>query len=111
MGSHKNCSKIKVRLVDIPDFKCHRCLGLACPIDGRPAENGSLKDKKLEVVESFVYLGDGISSNGSYDISTIAIIRSAWEKFCELLTLLTKYRRAIVFSCRPFPNILKYKHH
>ena len=58
---YKKCSEIKGRLVDIPDFKCHRCLGLACPIDGIPVELVSFRDKKLEVVESFVYLGDGIS--------------------------------------------------
>ena len=33
--AHKKCSGIKGRLVDTPDFKCCRCLGLACPIDGR----------------------------------------------------------------------------
>ena len=36
---HKKCSGIKGRLVDIPDFKCHRCLALARPIDGRPVEH------------------------------------------------------------------------
>ena len=46
---HKKCSAIKGRLVDIPDFKCHRCLGLARSIDGGPVEHVSLGDKKLEV--------------------------------------------------------------
>ena len=30
---HKKHSGIKGRLVDIPDFKCQKCLGLARPID------------------------------------------------------------------------------
>ena len=51
---HKKCSGIKDRLVDIPDFKCHRGLGLARPVDGRPADHVSLGDQKVEVVESFV---------------------------------------------------------
>ena len=51
---HKKCSGIKDRFVDIPDFKCHRCLGLASPVDGRPADHVSLGDQKVEVVESFV---------------------------------------------------------
>ena len=109
--AHKKCSEIKVRLVDIPDFKCHKCLGLARPVDGRPAEHVSLKYQKLEVVEFLVYLGDGTSSNWVSDISTIARIHSACAKFRKLLTLLTKYRRVIVFSCRPFPKILKYRDH
>ena len=86
---HKKCSGIKVRLVDIPDFKCHKCLFLARPIDGGPTEHVSLGDQKLEVVESFVYLGDGISPNGGCEVSTIARTRSAWGMFRELLPLLT----------------------
>ena len=52
------------RLADVPDFKCHKCLGLARPIDGRPVEHVSLGDKKLVEIESFVYLEYGISPNG-----------------------------------------------
>ena len=48
---HKKSSGIKGRLVAIPDFKCHRCLGLGRPIDVRPVEHVSLGDKKLEVVD------------------------------------------------------------
>ena len=91
----KKCSGIKVRLVDIGGFKCHRYLGLARPIDGRPVEHVSFKDQKLVVVESFVYLGEKVSLNGGCDISIIARICSTWEKFRELLTLLTN--QAIAF--------------
>ena len=91
----KKCSGIKVRLVDIGGFKCHRYLGLARPIDGRPVEHVSFKDQKLVVVESIVYLGEKVSLNGGCDISIIARICSTWEKFRELLTLLTN--QAIAF--------------
>ena len=84
---HKKCKRIKVRLVDIPDFKCDRCLGLARPIYGRPVENVTLGDQKLEVVESFVCLGDGISPNGGCEVRAISRIHSAWGKFRELLPL------------------------
>ena len=86
---HKKCSGIECRLVDIPGLKHHKCLGLARPIDGRPVEHNSLRDQKLEVVESFVYLGEGISPNGEFEVSTIARICSVWGKFRELLPLLT----------------------
>ena len=84
---HVKHSGKKGRLVDIPDLKCHRCIDLACPIDGRPAEHVSLRDQKLDAVASFVYLGDIISLNGGCEVSTIAGIRSVWRKFCELLYL------------------------
>ena len=82
---HKKCSGLKGRLVDIPDFKCHRCLGLARPMDGRPVKHVSLGDQKLDVVESFVYLRDGISPNGDCEVSNVARICSARGKFRELL--------------------------
>ena len=53
---HKKCSGMKGRLVDIPDFKCHRYLGLACPIDGRPVKHVSLRDQKLDVCSRILYL-------------------------------------------------------
>ena len=65
---YKKCNGIKDKRVDIPDFKCNRCLGLVHSVDGRPIELVSLGDQKLEVAGSFVYLGDGIS--------TIARVRS-----------------------------------
>ena len=46
-------------------------------------------DQKLEVVESFVYLRDGISPNEGCEVSIIARICSTCWKFCELLPLLT----------------------
>ena len=51
----------------------------------------SLGDQKLEVVESFVYLGDEISPKGGYEVSTIARICSVGGKFCELLPLFTNH--------------------
>ena len=44
---HMKFNEIKGRLLDIPDFKCHLCLSLACPIDGRSVEHVSLGDQKL----------------------------------------------------------------
>ena len=46
-------------------------------------------DQKLDALEFFVYLGDGIFLNGCCEVSTIARIHSAWGKFSELLPLIT----------------------
>ena len=43
----------------------------------------------LEVVNSFVYLGDGICPGGGCELATVIRVRSAWGKFRELLPLLT----------------------
>ena len=72
---HRKCSGIKSRLVNTLDFKCHKCLGLTCHIDGGPAVHVSFGDQKLDVVESVVYIGDGLSPNRNSGVITIAKIR------------------------------------
>ena len=47
-----------------------------------------MQDKKLDVVDSFCYLGD---AGGGCDLSVITRIRSAWGKFRELLPILTSH--------------------
>uniref|UniRef100_A0A0L8I7R5 Uncharacterized protein n=1 Tax=Octopus bimaculoides TaxID=37653 RepID=A0A0L8I7R5_OCTBM len=46
------------------------------------------KGEKLEVVDSFRYLGDQVSSGGGCAESVAARIRIAWAKFREPLPLL-----------------------
>ena len=82
--AHKKCNEIKGRLVS-------QMSRLSTPIDGRPVEHVSLGDKKLEVVESCVYFGDEIFPNGVCEVSTVARIRSVWEKFGEPLPLSTNH--------------------
>ena len=88
---HKKCSVIG-SLKSNPDYCCSRCKGTACPIDGRPHNECLLvQDKKLDVVDSFCYLGDTICAGGGGDLSVITRIRSAWGKFRELLRILTSH--------------------
>ena len=86
---HKKCSGIHGRLVEDEDFQCNRCCGLARPIDGRPSDSITLGGHTLDVVDTFCYLGDTISAGGGCKHGAIARARSAWEKFRELLPLLT----------------------
>ena len=89
---HKKCSGVIGSLKSNPDYHCSRCKGNACPIDGRPHNELLLmQDKKLDVVDSFCYLGDTIGAGGGCDLSVITRIRSAWGKFRELLPILTSH--------------------
>ena len=57
---HKKCSGVIGSLKSNPDYRCSRCKGTARPIDGRPHNELLLmQDKKLDVVDSFCYLGYG----------------------------------------------------
>ena len=60
---HKKCSRLQ-RLTPNPDYRCARCMGNACPIDGRPQNEVQVRPDKLEVVASFCYLGDMLSAGG-----------------------------------------------
>ena len=78
---HKKCSGVIGSLKSNPG-----CKGTARPIDGRPHNEWLLmQDKKLDVVDSFCYLGDMVGAGGGCDLSVIT--RSAWGKFRELLTI------------------------
>ena len=59
----KKCSGLK-RLTKDPDYRCTRCQGTACPLDGRPQREVQVGPDKLEVVASFCYLGDMLSAAG-----------------------------------------------
>ena len=75
---------IKERFYAIPSFlKCSRCLGLAWAKDGRPVDNVFCGNRKINVIESFLYLGNGISPSDGYEVNNTARVHSAWGKFCE----------------------------
>ena len=85
----RKCSDILGRLIEDPDLRRRRCLGNARAIDGRPCVEVQLADGKLDVVDSFVYLGDSICPGGSFELANIKRRHSARGKFSELLPLLT----------------------
>ena len=85
---HKKCSHIEGRLTDDPTFRCSRCRGTAQPIDSRPFQTMALEGRKLEVVDSFCYLGDTVSAGGGCCRSITNRTRVAWGKFHDLLPIL-----------------------
>ena len=48
-----------------------------------------LAGSNLEVVDKFCYLGDMLDAGGGAESSNVTRVRSGWEKFRELLPLLT----------------------
>ena len=84
---HKKCSGLKLLKKD-PDYRCTRCQGTACPLDGRPQKEVQVGPDKLEVVASFCYLGDMLSAAGGCEFSTTTRVKTAWKKFKDLLPVL-----------------------
>ena len=65
---HKKCSGLS-HLTKDPDYRCTRCQGTACVLDGRPQKEVQVGPDKLEVVASFCYLGDILSAAGGCELS------------------------------------------
>ena len=57
-------------------------------VDGRPMTEVTMSRETLEVVPSFSYVGDCLSSGGS-ELASITRCRVAWDKCNELLQTLT----------------------
>ena len=100
---HKKCNGLK-RLTEDPDYRCTRCQGTACPVDGRPQREVQIGPDKLEVVASFCYLGDMLSAAGGCEPSTTRV-KNAWKRFKELIPVLSsrhlsfKTRGRVYSSC------------
>uniref|UniRef100_A0A0L8HFH9 Reverse transcriptase domain-containing protein n=1 Tax=Octopus bimaculoides TaxID=37653 RepID=A0A0L8HFH9_OCTBM len=87
LWTHKRCNNIKGRLTGKIVFVCGKCSGAINTRNVQRTASVTFQGEKLEVVDSFRYLGDQVSS-GSGSESVAARIRIAWEKFRELLPLL-----------------------
>ena len=101
---HKKCSGLK-RLTKDPDYKCTRCQGTARPLDDRPQKEVQVGPDKLEVIVSFCYLGDMLSTAGDCELLTTTCVKTVWKKFKELLPVLSsrhlsfKIRGCVYSSC------------
>ena len=85
---HKKCSGLK-HLKKDPDFRCTQCQGTARPLDGIPQKEVQVGPDKLEVVASFCYLEDMLSAAGGCELSTTTCVKTAWNKFKDLLPVLS----------------------
>ena len=94
---HKKCSGLKCLKKD-PDYRCTRCQGTACPLDGRPQKEVQVGPDKLEVVASFCYLGDMLLAAGGCELATTTRVKTAWKKFKDLLPVLSS--RHLSFKTR-----------
>ena len=86
-----------------PDYRCTRCQGTACPLDGRSQEVQFGHDK-LEVVASFCYLGDMLSAAGGCELSTTTRVKTAWKKFKDLLPVLSSHHLSFKIRGRVYSS-------
>ena len=82
-------------------------MGNARPIDGRPQSEVQVGPDKLEVVASFCYLGDMLSTGGGCEMAVTTGVKTAWKKFTELLPVLTS--RHLSYKTRAMPCSMPVK--
>ena len=85
---HKKCSGLK-HLIKDSDYRCTRCQGTARPLDSRLQRKVQVGPDQLEVVASFCYLGDMLSTVGGCELSTTTHVKTTWKNFKELLPVLS----------------------
>ena len=78
---HKRSIGISCTLKPDTTFRYKRCIGLTRPVDGRPMTEVTVVREKLDVVWSFCYLGESLSSGGSCELASIRRCSVAWGKF------------------------------
>ena len=61
----------------------------ARPFGGRPQSEVQVGPDQLEVVASFCYVGDMLSTGGGCELVVITCVKTALMKFRELLPVLT----------------------
>jgi len=87
---HKKCSGIKGSMYKVKSFICRGCLYPVISTVRSSVDIGA--SANLEVVDKFCYLGDMLSVDGDADAVVEARIRIGWNKFRQLVPLLTNRR-------------------
>ena len=63
-------------------------------------------DPKLELVDKFCYLGDMLSVDGDANAAVEARIRIGWNKFRQLVPLLTNKDVSLIMSGRLYLSLI-----
>ena len=85
---HAKCSGITGKLSKDVDFVGSRCQN-GTGNNKNITKKVVLAASSLEVVNRFCYLGDMLDSSGDAESSTVTRVRCEWNKFRELLPLVT----------------------
>jgi len=87
-SGYTKCSGIKGSMYKVTSsFICRGCLNPVIRTGHTSVDIGA--SANLEVVDKFCYLGDMLSVDGDADVAVKARIRIGWNKFRQLVPLLT----------------------
>jgi len=96
---HKKCSGIKGNMSNMAkSFICRGFLNLVTSAGHTSVDMAA--SEKLELVDKFCYLGDMLSVDGDADAAVEARIRIGWNKFRQLVPLLTNKDVSLIMRGR-----------
>ena len=83
-------------------FICSGCLNSVTSAGRTSVDVGA--SAKLELVDKFCYLGDMLSVDGDADAAVQARIRIGWNKFGQLVPLLTNKDASLIMRGRLYSS-------
>jgi len=103
---HKKCSGIKGSMSKVmKSFICRGCLN---PVTSAGRTSVDIEaSAKLELVDKFCYLGDMQSVDGDADAAVEARIRIGWNKFRQLVRLLTNKNVSLIMRDRLYSSCVQ----
>ena len=102
---HKKCSGIRGGMLKVmKSFICRSCLN---PVNtaGRTSVDIGARER-LDLVDHFCYLGDMLSVDGDDDAAVEARIRIGWNKFRQLVPLLTNKDVSLIMTGRLYSSFV-----
>jgi len=102
---HKKCSGIKGNISKMKSFICRGCLNPVTSAGHTSVTIGA--SAKLELVDKFCYLGDILSVDGDADAAVEGRSRIGWNKFRQLVPLLTNKDVSLIMRGRLYSSCLR----
>ena len=100
---HKKCGGIKGSLYKVMrSFICRGCSNPVISTGHTSVDIGA--NANLEVVDKFCYLGDMLIVDGEADAAVEARIRIGWNKFRQLVPLLTSRDMSLITRGRQYKS-------
>ena len=103
---HKKCSGIKGSMSKAAkSFICRGCLNPITSAGRTSVDIGA--SAKLELEDKLCYLGDMLSVDGDADAAVEARIRVCWNKFRQLVPLLTNKDVSLIMRGRLYSSCVR----
>jgi len=104
-GYTGNVVVLRVARIVMKSFICRGCVNIVTGTGRTSVDIGG--DANLELVDKFCYLGDTLSVDGDADAAVKTRIQIGWNKFRQLVSLLTNKDISIIVRGRLYSSCVQ----